>query len=240
MESKFSKFFDNNIHASTSNTGKQISCAGGDTSTLEIPKFPPPLEPSIENMHSRIVIGNSARVGCFVPPYYASAYSTPAPQTIDIWYGPMSNNAFGSSLWYAYALPNQPPHIPHGSPQPNQTIFWPRAKLDGFQEGMLDVFMQTFGIDPKAKMRAYQKPYPESYDYVQLPQGFKIPEFTKFTGSDNGTTLEHVGQFVVQYGEVSSSDIYKLGLFPLSLSGVAFTWFISLPPNSIYNWFDLE
>jgi hypothetical protein len=84
MESKFSKFFDNNIHASTSNTGKQISCAGGDTSTLQIPKFPPPPEPSIENMHSRTVIGNSARVGCFVPPYYASAYSTPAPQTIDI------------------------------------------------------------------------------------------------------------------------------------------------------------
>jgi hypothetical protein len=52
--------------------------------------------------------------------------------------------------------------------------------------------------------------------------------------------MEHVGQFLVQYGEVSSSDIYKLGLFPLSLSGVAFTWFISLPPNSIYNWFDLE
>jgi hypothetical protein len=29
-------------------------------------------------------------------------------------------------------------------------------------------------------------------------------------------------------------------LFPLSLLGAAFTWFISLPPNSIYNWFDLE
>jgi hypothetical protein len=54
------------------------------------------------------------------------------------------------------------------------------------------------------------------------------------------TTLEHVGQFVIQCGEVSSSDIYKLRLFPLSLSGAAFTWFISLPSNSIYNWSDLE
>jgi hypothetical protein len=52
--------------------------------------------------------------------------------------------------------------------------------------------------------------------------------------------LEHVGQFVIQCGEVSSSDIYKLRLFPLSLSGAAFTWFISLPSNSIYNWSDLE
>jgi hypothetical protein len=105
---------------------------------------------------------------------------------------------------------------------------------------MLDIFRQTFGIDPKAKMRAYQKLYPKRYKYVQFSHGFKIPEFTKFTGNDNRTTLEHVCQFVIQCGEVSSSDIYKLILFHLSLSGAAFTWFISLPPNSIYNWFDLK
>jgi hypothetical protein len=52
--------------------------------------------------------------------------------------------------------------------------------------------------------------------------------------------LEHVGQFIIQCDDVSSSDIYKLRLFPLSLSGAAFTWFISLSPNSIYNWSDLE
>jgi hypothetical protein len=240
MESKFSKFFGNNIHSSTSNTGKQIGNAGDGISNLQIPKFPPPREPSIENIHSRTFIGNSARVGSFVPPYYASAYSTPLAQTTGIPYGPMPNNAFDSSMQYAYALPNQPPHVPHGSAQPNQTPFQPRAELEGFREEMLEMFRQTFGIDSKAKMRAYQKPYPESYEYVQFSQGFKIPEFTKFAGIDNRTTLEHVGQFVIQCGEVSSSDIYKLRLFPLSLSGAAFTWFISLPPNSIYNWSDLD
>jgi hypothetical protein len=59
---------------------------------------------------------------------------------------------------------------------------------------MLDMFRQTFGIDTKAKMRAYQKPYPESFEYVQFPQGFKIPEFTKFTGNDNSYTMRR-GQF---------------------------------------------
>ena len=29
-------------------------------------------------------------------------------------------------------------------------------------------------------------------------------------------------------------------LFPLSVSGAAFTWFISLPPNSVHTWADLE
>jgi hypothetical protein len=52
MESKFSKIFSNNIHTSTSNTRKQIGSAGDDISTLQIPKFPPPPEPSIENIHS--------------------------------------------------------------------------------------------------------------------------------------------------------------------------------------------
>jgi hypothetical protein len=52
MKSKFSKFFCNNIHASSSNTGKQSGSAGDDTSNLQIPKFPPPPEPSIENIHN--------------------------------------------------------------------------------------------------------------------------------------------------------------------------------------------
>ena len=29
-------------------------------------------------------------------------------------------------------------------------------------------------------------------------------------------------------------------LFPLSLSGAVFTWFISLPPNSVRTWAELE
>jgi hypothetical protein len=208
MESKFSKFFGNNIHASTSNIEKKISSVGDDTLNLQIPKFPPPPEFLLENIHSRTIVGNSAGVGDFVPPYYASAYSTPPPQTTIIPYGPMPNNAFDSSLRYAYEAPNQPPHVPHGSPQPNQAPIRPRAKLEGFREEMIHMFRQTFGIDPKVKMR-----YPESYEYVQFPQGIKISEFTKFTGNDNRTTLEHVGQFVIQCGEVNSSDIYKLDCF---------------------------
>ena len=71
-------------------------------------------------------------------------------------------------------------------------------------------------------------------------QGFKIPEFVKFTGDDSRTTLEHIGQFIIQCVEANTSDIYKLRLFSLSLSGAAFSWFISLPPNSVRTWADLE
>jgi hypothetical protein len=53
MESKFIKFFNNNIHVSSSNTGKQSGSAGDDTSNLQIPKFPLPPEASIENIHNQ-------------------------------------------------------------------------------------------------------------------------------------------------------------------------------------------
>ena len=52
--------------------------------------------------------------------------------------------------------------------------------------------------------------------------------------------MEHISQFIIQCVETSTSDIYKLRLFPLSLSGAAFTWFILLPPNSVHTWADLE
>ena len=42
-------------------------------------------------------------------------------------------------------------------------------------------------------------------------------------GDDSRTTLEHIGQFIIQCGEASTNDIYNLRLFYLSLSGDVFT-----------------
>jgi hypothetical protein len=63
-----------------------------------------------------------------------------------------------------------------------------------------------------------------------------VPEFSQFSGVDDKTTLEHVGQFILQCGEASANNVLKLRLFPLSLSGTAFTWFTSLAPNSVFTW----
>ena len=75
------------------------------------------------------------------------------------------------------------------------------------------------------------------------PKGVLIPSVTasgNAIGISSRTTLEHIGQFIIQYCEASTNDIYKLRLFSLSLSGAAFTWFISLPPNSVFTFTDLE
>jgi hypothetical protein len=44
-----------------------------------------------------------------------------------------------------------------------------------------------------------------------------------FSGDDSKTTLERVGQFILQCGEASANDTLKLKMLSLSLSGSAFT-----------------
>jgi hypothetical protein len=67
-----------------------------------------------------------------------------------------------------------------------------------------------------------------------------VLDFTKFSGQDNVTTIEHISKFLVQCGEASGNDALKIHLFSLSLSGSAFAWFSSLLANCIITWADLE
>jgi hypothetical protein len=102
------------------------------------------------------------------------------------------------------------------------------------------ILCESFGIEPKSWGRVYQKPYPDYYDQLLSPRGYRVPEFSKFSGEDGKTTLEYVGQFILQCGEVSANDTLKLRMFPLSLSDTAFIWFTSLTPNYIFTWAQLE
>jgi hypothetical protein len=96
------------------------------------------------------------------------------------------------------------------------------------------ILRESFDIEPKGRGRVYQKPYPGYYNQLPCPRGCRVSEFSKFSGEDCKTTLEHVGQFVLQCGEASANDVLKLRMFPLLLSGTAFIWFTSLAPNSFF------
>ena len=52
--------------------------------------------------------------------------------------------------------------------------------------------------------------------------------------------MEHVSRFIAQCAEASQNDFLKLQLFPLSLTETAFTWYSSLPLNSIQSLPDME
>ncbi|KAJ4958259.1 hypothetical protein NE237_025370 [Protea cynaroides] len=87
----------------------------------------------------------------------------------------------------------------------------------------------------------YRRPYPDWIDTAYaLPRGYKVPDFAKFSGETNQSTVEHIGRFTVQCGEAGANDFLKMRLFANSLSDTAFEWYINLPANSIQTWQQME
>jgi len=120
----------------------------------------------------------------------------------------------------------QPPH------RQDADAYW----ADKIAEAMRD----QFGVKPKVNTYSSRTLYPRAYDLIALPNRYKVPDFTKFSGQDDTSTMEHVNRFIIQCGEATNRDELRVRLFSSSLSGLAFTWFISLPPKSVIAWADLE
>jgi hypothetical protein len=115
------------------------------------------------------------------------------------------------------------------------------ANDDILVQKMADVLQNQFGLKPKMQGPAYTPPFPEWYHRVILPTRVKPPtEFTKFSGQDDTSTVEHIARYLMQFGEASADEAFRVRYFPLSLIGPAFRWFSSLPPQSIGTWKDLE
>jgi hypothetical protein len=76
---------------------------------------------------------------------------------------------------------------------------------------------------------------------VVLPPRVKPPaDVTKFSGQDDTSTVEHIARYLMQLGEASADEAFRVRYFPLSLTGPTFTWFASLPAQSISTWKDLK
>ena len=107
----------------------------------------------------------------------------------------------------------------------------------------LDKLLKTelgqHGVSP-SRSHLYQRPYSDTFDLVPYPTSWRVPDFIKFSGDDNKLTWEHISQYVAQLGEDSSCNALRVRLFSLSLSGTTFSWFSSLPPNSVRLWNELE
>ena len=72
---------------------------------------------------------------------------------------------------------------------------------------------------------------------------YRIYEFSLFSGEDGQSTLEHVARFIMQCRELTNYENFpylKFRLFPNSLIRVGFTWYATLPRNSIMCWQEME
>ncbi|KAK1607091.1 hypothetical protein QYE76_030764 [Lolium multiflorum] len=102
------------------------------------------------------------------------------------------------------------------------------------------ILRDQFGMVPKRRAIGYSKPYPNEYDLIPLPPKYRLPEFSKFSGSDGSSSIEHVSRYLAQLGTISASDELRVRFFAQSLTGSAFGWYTSLPPDSIRTWKQLE
>jgi len=60
-----------------------------------------------------------------------------------------------------------------------------------------EVMRDKFGIKPKVNTYSYRTPYPPAYDLIPLSNWYKVPDFTKFSGQDDTSTMEHVNRFII-------------------------------------------
>lgn len=74
----------------------------------------------------------------------------------------------------------------------------------------------------------------------ELPRGWKVPKFTKFTGDTNDSSVEHIARYLTEAGDIANNENVRMRYFPSSLTNNAFTWFTTLPPHSIHDWARLE
>jgi hypothetical protein len=90
------------------------------------------------------------------------------------------------------------------------------------------ILREQFGILPKMRAIGYTKPYPSEYDLIPLPPKYRLPKFTKFSGSEGSSSIEHVSRYLAQLGMISVSDPLRVRFFSQSLTGPAFGWYTSL------------
>jgi hypothetical protein len=75
---------------------------------------------------------------------------------------------------------------------------------------------------------------------LKTPDGWWIPDFYEFSGEDDKTVVEHINVYLSQLGFAGKEDYMRVRNFSLSLTGIAFAWFISLPQCTVGSWSQLE
>ncbi|XP_050914568.1 uncharacterized protein LOC127129426 [Lathyrus oleraceus] len=105
---------------------------------------------------------------------------------------------------------------------------------------MIEKIMAHNGLNTRLRRPNYSSPLSEYVLQTELPRGCKIPKFTKFSGDTSESTIEHIARYMTEAGDLANSENLRMKYFPSSLTKNSFTWFTTLPPDSIDTWPPLE
>jgi hypothetical protein len=147
--------------------------------------------------------------GNFQASYITIAYTDPIP-LLGSSLGFLPNHSYqtpsrfnvydlSKAAGFGYETPPQFPFTPQPVDMtPAQAIVEPNADTNNLTNQLSTILRDSFGIEPKGQECVYQKSYPDYYDQLPYPRGYRVAEFAKFSGEDGKTTLDHVGQFILQ------------------------------------------
>ncbi|XP_050876916.1 uncharacterized protein LOC127080649 [Lathyrus oleraceus] len=105
---------------------------------------------------------------------------------------------------------------------------------------IVERYMVRNGVNFGLRRPNYTSPLTEYILEMDAPLRTKIPKFTKFVGDTTESTVEHVVRYLTEAGDMSNNKSLLMKFFPSSLTKNAFTWFTTLPQNSIHSWNQLE
>jgi len=101
---------------------------------------------------------------------------------------------------------------------------------------LVENFLAQNGFNMSFRIPNFTLALSEYVMITELPRNWKVPKFTKFAGETNESTVEHIARYLIEAGDITNNENLKLKYFPSSLTKNAFTWFTTLPPNSIHFW----
>src|ERR1044072_8607886 len=105
---------------------------------------------------------------------------------------------------------------------------------------MIERIMAQNGLNTGIRRPNYASPIADYVMHTDLPRGYKVPQFTKFAGDTNESTVEHIARYLTEAGDIANNENLRIKYFPSFLTKNAFTWFTTLPPRSIDTWALLE
>src|ERR1043165_2793487 len=100
--------------------------------------------------------------------------------------------------------------------------------------------MAKNGMNTTLQRPVYSSPLSEYILQTKNPRGWKIPKYTKFGGEMGESTVEHIARYLTESGDMANNKGLRVKHFPSSLTKATFTWFTTLPPDSIDSWSKLE
>ncbi|KAK2388635.1 hypothetical protein QL285_062295 [Trifolium repens] len=105
---------------------------------------------------------------------------------------------------------------------------------------LVETILNQNGLNTGTRRPNFVSALSEYVLQTELRRGWKVPKYTKFAGDTNESTVEHIARYLAESGNLANNENLRMKYFPNSLTKNAFTWFTTLPPNSIHNWTQLE